>query len=363
VRVLLVTGSFPPMVCGVGDYTRSLARALSDLEGVEVAVLTSAEAGLAGGADRFETFPLLDGWLRSEFPVVRDVVRRWRPDVVHLQYPTQGYRGDLVFRLPLLLWRAGIRVVQTWHEYFARDLRPRWQEVALGLAPGDVVVVRPDYRENMPLWYRALTLHRRFHHVPGAPSIPRVVLGQGERREVHQRYAPQDRSLLAFFGFLYPHKGVDDLLAILDPERHHLVLVGDLQQSDPYQRTLLQRIAAPPLAGHVSPTGFLPPLEAARVLAAADAVVLPFRQGGGAWNSSIQAAMLQGTFVLTTSRERHGYDPVQNVYYARPGDRADLRQALDRHLGSRLPGDVAGGSLPGWQGIARQHLAIYERRR
>ena len=71
------------------------------------------------------------------------------------------------------------------------------------------------------------------------------------------------------------------------------------------------------------------------MLAAADAVVLPFRSGGGSWNSSIKAAAVQGTFVLTTSTERHGLDPDGNVYYARPSDAKDLMEALRRHLGRR----------------------------
>ena len=43
-RVLFVTGEYPPMQGGVGDYTWSLGSALS-ARGVDVHVLTSHEAG------------------------------------------------------------------------------------------------------------------------------------------------------------------------------------------------------------------------------------------------------------------------------------------------------------------------------
>jgi glycosyltransferase involved in cell wall biosynthesis len=139
------------------------------------------------------------------------------------------------------------------------------------------------------------------------------------------------------------------------------VMVGDVKEWDPYQRELLQRLEKEPLAGQVTMTGFLPPEEAARVLAAADAVVLPFRRGGGVWNTSIQAAVLQGSFVLTTSVARHGYDSIQNVYYAHPGDTEDLKQALEIYLGHRNPRAERENLPPTWPEIAERHLSFYTR--
>ena len=43
-RILLLTGEYPPMQGGVGDYTWALGTALGDL-GVDVHILTSREAG------------------------------------------------------------------------------------------------------------------------------------------------------------------------------------------------------------------------------------------------------------------------------------------------------------------------------
>ncbi|HEX9242993.1 MAG TPA: glycosyltransferase [Anaeromyxobacter sp.] len=361
-KILLVVGSFPPMLCGVGDYTRSLARALTTIPGVHVAVLTSAEAEGGGRAgEPFEVFPAVRRWELSEIAAVRRVIREWQPDVIHVQYPSRGYSGPLSWLLPMLLLAERPPVVQTWHEYVPGARTALWH-LAIGVAPGDVVVVRPEFRERMPWWYRALTGRREFHLVPNAPTLPRVELSDAERAEIRGRYAPPDRRLLAYFGFLYANKGIDDLLGIVDPERHHLVVVGELQRADPFQVALAERIARPPLAGHVTLAGFLEAPEAARVLAAVDAVVLPFRDGGGEWNTSLKAAAAQGTFVLTTSTRRSGYVAAQHVYYARPGDRGELRAALDRHVGSRIASPAPELAGPSWGEIARAHVAIYERR-
>lgn len=363
VRVLLITGSFPPMACGVGDYSQWLAEALSECAGTQVAVLTSAEGGAAGTKTPYQVFPLLQNWQREEAAAVTDLVRRWHPDVVHIQYPTLGYRGDLPARLPGLLSPLGVRVVQTWHEpfplYFPVRVGLMTRILHMGLPPGDVIVVRPEYARKMRPWYRMVTARKRLHFIPNAPTVPKASLTDAERADIRSQYAKPGKALIAFFGFFFEHKGIDELLQIIDPEAHHLVMVGEVRETDPYQNALVGRIRAPPLAGHVSMTGFVPPAEVARILAAADAVVLPFRSGGGSWNTSLKAAILQGTVVITTSTTRHGLDANANVYYARPKDVADLKEALGAHLGRRNANPSPEAAGPSWEEIARRHLEVY----
>jgi glycosyltransferase involved in cell wall biosynthesis len=358
-RVLLITGSFPPMTCGVGDYTHALAGALAGRPGVEVGVLTSAEAGPTG-SEKYPVFPAVRDWKRADFAEVKAVVGSFKPDVVHLQYPTAGYRNTLAWQLPIRLSALGLPVVQTWPEYFPRELRLALPHIIMGLPPGDLIVVRPGYEREMSWWSRLLMAHKRMHLISNAPTIPKVVLTDVERAAVRERFGAGGKALLAFFGFLFENKGIDDVLRIMDPQRHHLVLVGDVKEWDPYQRDLLHRVRQPPLAGSVTVTGFVPAGEAATVLAAADAVVLTFREGGGSWNTTIKAAALQGTFVLTTSRERHGFDADANIYYARPGDTEDMKQALALHLGRRNPNPSPEAAGPSWQQIAERHIAIYQ---
>jgi glycosyltransferase involved in cell wall biosynthesis len=356
------------MTCGVGDYTHALAGALAARADVDVGVLTSTAAE-RGPRDEVQVFPVMRDWKPSELPEAREVIRAWKPDVVHIQYPTRGYHGSLPHRLPLLLRMSGIPVVQTWHEYVPRtgtlwDLSyARWRDLPGMIFGRDVIVVRPGFREHMPSWVRALTSRKRFHLIPNGSTVPRVALGDEERAAIRERWGARGKALLAFFGMCYEHKGIDDLLTAIDPSRHHLVIVGGTDESDPYQSALLARVREPPLRGYVTVAGFLPPVEAARVLGAADAVVLPFRRGGGDWNTSMKAAALQGTFVLTTSTTTHGYDDTANVYWARPSDPADLSLALSQFVGRRSAATSPNVTGPGWDEIAHQHVAVYASQR
>lgn len=359
-RILLITGSFPPMMCGIGDYTSCLAEALAKQPGTTVAVLTSRDAGSAASfVDPVTIVPLVRNWDLSEaLPVVR-FIRQWRPDIVHMQYPTQGYGdGRLPHVLPGLAFLSCAKVVQTWHEYLTSSNTGKGQLPNV-LVPGGFIAVRPQFKEYMPPLYRRLILHKHFRFIPNASALPHVTLSPDERRTVHDQYTPDAKAMIAFFGFIYPHKGVEQLFDIADPSMHHLVLIGAYHEGDPYHEELRKRIESGPWSGNVTITGFLSSSDAARALAAADAVVLPFRNGGGIWNTSLHGAALQGTIVITTSTDRLGYDARENIYYARPGDVNDMRQALHRYLGRRnTESNIR--RLATWESIATEHLSLYE---
>jgi len=360
-RILLVAGSYPPMKCGVGDYTAALADGLVSL-GHQVAVITSTAASERPSQESARVFATISSWQRSEFAEFKRVVGEWKPDIIHLQLPTLGYgAGDLPWRLSYLAHALPVPLVQTWHELPAARIDRRKAEWAMALSRGDVIVVRPAFREQLPRWFRWASAHKKYEYVPNASTIPRVQLSDAQRRDLRARFGAENRRLVAFFGFLYEHKGIDDLLQLLTAQRDRLVLIGEVKQWDPYQVELVKRMAQPPYSEFVHLTGYLPGEDAGAILAAADAIAMPYRQGGGSWNTSLHAAVMQGSFVLTTSYEQHGYDAALNVYFARPGDVEDLRAGLDAHAGKRNTHPDAARQPPTWQEVAERHVEFYRR--
>jgi glycosyltransferase involved in cell wall biosynthesis len=186
-----------------------------------------------------------------------------------------------------------------------------------------------------------------------------IRLSDAERSALRLRLSPASSRLVVFFGFAHAAKRIELLFKIADPERDRLVLICDLNSADAYQASILRSINRAPWAGNVNVTGFLPSGEVARILAAADAVVLPFQNGGGLWNTSIRAAIAQGTFVLTTSYERHGYDSSENVYYARPEDVPEMREALRTFIGNRNSETVKDPRSE-WDSIASEHVSLFK---
>ena len=355
-RILFITGSFPPMRCGVGAYTERVAEALGRLPDTKIAVLTDVRAAVERDLG-FEVFPIVHEWEISALPRIIKIIRRWKPDVVHIQYPTQGY-GDtwLPWFLPVILLFMNVAIAQTWHEDFPMG---RWHNLPNAIVPGGLVVVRPNYIASMPAWSRWLIRNKCFDFIPNASTIPKIKLSDAERSVLHKRFASPANSVVAFFGFVYPHKDVELLFDILDPARHHLILICDLDNRNPYHNKILCRMEQGEWAGKVTVTGFLPAEDVGRILAMADAVALPFRNGGGRWNTSVHSALVQGTFVLTTSYEQHGYFPSENIYYSRPGDVADMRQGLRLYLGHRN-NEAAMVQYMTWESIADRHKTLYQ---
>lgn len=360
-KVLLVSGAFPPMRCGVGDYTQRLATALAGQSGVKVAVVTNRQPEGPSSDGSVEVHREMDGWRLRDLRPFWDVAQAFQPHVVHLQYPTQGYGTVTGLSVLPLAARALLRlpVVETFHEYVPYGFSPNVACMyAMTLAAGALVVVRPGYRERMPKPMSLLLGARPFRFIPNASALPAVSLTASEREAIRQSIGSAGRQIVAHFGFAYPHKGVERLFEIADPDRHHLLVIGDLSRADPYHARLLERAEAPTWKGRVTITGFVDPRRAAQLLAASDAAVFPFLEGGGIWNSSLHAAMDQGTLVVTTSSERRGYDAAGNVYHAAPDGIDDMRTGLLAHIGNRRPPAIAGAEAE-WTCIAEEHQALY----
>ena len=288
-RVLLVSGTYPPDHCGVGDYTGCLAEHLATDGQMEVAVLTGNPAA-KNTNDKITLVLGTDGVIR-----LRDVwkaVRTFSPDLVHIQYPTMRVISrwipifiKCVLRLP---------VVQTWHEHYRECGQLSWMNV---LCLDGLIYVREDVPNKLPRW-----LGRRLNTVivrliPNGRTIP-VVRITTEEREARKTTIGGGRPIVAYFGFAYQNKGVDLLFKIADPTVHHLLLICELNPNNSYQKGLLKLANDDPWRRHSTVTGYVTAEEAGTLLAIADAVVFPFPGGIGNWNTSVKAAIATGVLVV-----------------------------------------------------------------
>jgi glycosyltransferase involved in cell wall biosynthesis len=299
----------------------------------------------------------MDRWALTEAKTLFESVGRFAPDILHIQYPTQGYRsGRLPMLIPLLAAAMGVRVVRTWHE-IPTLIAPSFALEAI--APGPFISVRPGYRKMLHPLMRRLIRNKQGGFVAGASSIPRSLASNEQRHQLRNRLLNGKDRLIVFFGFLYPFKGAEYLFEIADPVTDQIVIAGEGGVDDSYSK-LIQRLANDtPWRGSVAMTGFLSDHDTADLLAAADAVVLPFRNGGGIWNSSISAAVRQGTPVVATSKDAPGLDSKRNLYFAPLDDIADMKAALNRMAGRRRAFDPE-IDRDEWRDIAERHIAIYQ---
>lgn len=342
------------MKCGVGDYTAILAERLSALPGMEIGVLTGSKAADRAGVHLIR--PTSDwGW--GDLHQILTGVKKFHPDLVHIQYPTLGYGvSKLPVMLPCFIRRMGYPVVQTWHEVIrgARCLR----YLPAALCNNAVTVIEENYESLTQAWFWRLAKRSRLVRIPIGSNIPPSGLSDEARIQLRSELICGQERLIAFFGFVHPAKGAEQLFAVADPNRDHLLLICELNQHDPEHAAMLQLASQPAWRGRVTITGYQDAKNAARLLAASDAALFPFVEGVTPRNASVMAAAMQGTFVVTTSTSRKGYDERQHIWYVAPGDVASINEALNRYSGRRsCTPSTAGGD---WEEVVAAHVKLYQ---
>jgi glycosyltransferase involved in cell wall biosynthesis len=379
----LVTGEFPPMQGGVGDYTYELACALAAL-GVEVHVITDAYCQPLH-ASRFTLHAIIHRWSFPALFKIRSLVHSLGLELLNIQYQAVAYGMTLpIHFLPSVV---GLRSVVGFHDLRVPYLFPkagRLRKAAvmhLARSADGVIVTDPaDEIElsKIPVRGRRRGIKRLAQIPIGsniAPQPPPDYDRAGWRAQMG--VAPHD-FLLGYFGFLNESKGGDTLisaLAILADRkaRAKLVLIGGRTgSSDPanaaFDAKVEKMIDRYDLARRVIRTGFVDSTEVSAHLLACDAVVLPYRDGVSFRRGSFMAALAHGCPVITTEPKyllpelRDG----ENVRLVPPEDAPAIVLAVSQllnapELRARLgQGARALSEQFTWDKIAARTLAFFE---
>ncbi|HET9223661.1 MAG TPA: glycosyltransferase family 4 protein [Roseiflexaceae bacterium] len=423
-RIALLSGEYPPMPGGVGDYTRRLGQALV-ARGHQVLVFTIYDL----------QFTIYD--LRHQDDThISEIVNRksdwgwrcWReviaaleathPEVLHLQYQTSAYAMHPAINL--LPWRLrGLpnrpRVAVTAHDLLLPYLLPkagplrRWVTRRL-LADADAAVVTNEgdliEASRFELRDRRLGADTQpptripppLALIPIGSNIP-VAPPPGYERAAWRAglgVAP-DQTLIAFFGLISHSKGLHVLLDALArlPASFRLIVVGG-EATQPMDRAyaakIRRQIEERGLRDRTIMTGHCAEEHVSAHLLAADLAALPFADGASFRRGSLLAALAHGLPVITTTDDRRPtaeQEPRIEAQEPRPIAALHMRQieqladdknvllvapenpALLAATIERLAGDTAlrarlgesGRELAAqfsWERIAEQHEALYQ---
>ena len=354
---MFIVGTLPPGKCGIGDYTHQLARATA-LENREPAFALSVALQVQCTTfSEEDTYATDSNTFKSSVIGLLHYLKLHKPDVVHIQFPSQGfYRRILPSLLPLICTLVGKRVVVTHHEIYQR---PGWHRGLIqSIGSRGSVFVRPNFIEQCPEIIRRILAKKPWSLIPNASPIPPSKLSASGRQHLRDELSKGRQRLLVFFGFVYPSKGVALLFDMANPRTDRILIAGDCPNED-YRSEVIRHAESKGWSpSDYEFAGYLDEERSSDLLAAADAVVLPFLEGGGEWNTSIHGAVCQGTLVITTSGTKTGFDPVTNVAYRAPGDVSGMKDDLDRLCGHRI---AARSPQAEWRGIASRHLELYAR--
>lgn len=377
-RVLLISGEYPPMEGGVADFTRILAEALA-VQGAQVHVLTARRAAPAP-SDKVICHPIMDSWdWRAMRAAIRHIRETIQPDVINIQYQTAAYgMHPAINLLPWLL--RDTPCVVTFHDLRTPYLFPKAgavrQSANLALARGCHAVIVTNRQD-----YQQMTHYRwipRLEMIPIGSNIPAALPDDYDRaRQRAQMGIPEDAIVLCYFGFLNASKGGEELVEALAHLRQagcdaYLLMVGEtVGASDPTNVAYLERVKGlireRGLEERVRWTGYLPAAGVSASLDSADICVLPYRDGASFRRGSFMAALAHGLPIVTTEPQvlipelRHG----ENVLLTPPRNPLALGRALvqlwqDPALRARLGQGAQELSRSfGWEHIAARTLEVF----
>ncbi len=318
-RILLISGEFPPMQGGVGDYTREMARAFVEL-GHRVWVL--APRSCAQDDDQFPStpwhvLPLIRDWNWGCWVPIIDRIRQIEPDVVDIQYQAAAYhmRNPAINLLPWRLKRLDPRprVIVTYHDLLPPYLFPKagpvrhWAVRALARHSDAAIVTNAEDWALAQAW--PFTHRGNLFQIPIGSNIA-VDPPAGFDRAAWRAslgYA-QDDFVWAYFGFLSASKGGEILIRALAQagSRVQLLMIGGrVGSSDPTNRAYAEHIEGLidelGLQERVRQTGYLSTREVSAALLGADVLVLPYRDGISFRRGSLHAALAHGCAIVSTT--------------------------------------------------------------
>lgn len=369
-KIGLISGEFPPMPGGVGDFTRILAENMRE-QGHSVFVLSRA-----GSANARLPVSTVAGWGAGCLPQMRRWARRCGVDLVNLQFQTAAYdMSPFIHFTPEII---GAPVITTFHDLRYPYLFPKagplrdWIVMRLARASRGVIATNREDEQRL----RSAS-HRQM--IPIGSSIKRRTLSASERVDRRQRLGAADGLLLGHFGFVRPIKGVDYLIEALARLRNsgrnvRLVFIGarsnmaDGGADSGYLLALDERIRRLNLEDAVHWTGFLPDDDVSAWLSAVDIVVLPYVDGASFRRSSLIAALHQGCAIITTepALAEPAFAHGNNLWLVPPRSSESIENAVLQLLSEpqRLDALRAGAERLSqtfdWQRITRNTIAFFQ---
>jgi len=376
--VLMATGEYPPMLGGIGDYTRLVSNALCR-QGIDVRLFvpygSTVEGTLAPFAGMFSK------WSWGTLHALHECLVTTQASWLHVQHNASMYGSSLAsYYFPRYLrWRGwNGRVAVTFHDINLPALLPRGGRIWAGMAHrwvlGDLarhadvsIAADPSDAESLA------ALGARVCHVPIGSNMHSFLRGVGIGESIREKHGVSPSATLV--GHFGTPLGLEVMMeALQNLPDVTLLLIG--KQPDMGNRSNIEKLTSRVhdsivkfgVGDRLRWTGHLPEAEVIDAMAACDMIVLPYPAGASMRHGGLMAALTQGKAVITTAPSRPMLGLVDGVSHAEvpAGDATSLAMTIRRlATDAAWRRDLENGAkrvaaeFYSWPAIAARHEMIY----
>lgn len=331
-NVVLITGSYPPDYCGVGDYSSKLFNNLEVLNQCNVELFYRSKWGI-----------------KYFFNYLKELTAK-KASIFHLQYPTEGYGYSMVPLMLIICLRLyGKITIVTIHELSSRNKAAYIYTQLMLLFSSKVIVsnVLECKHANRFVFKR-----NKVFIIPIASNIKKSNLSE-------TNFSNRDVDL-AYFGHIRPIKGIEGFITAIEllGKNHKVQLIG---QSLPKYNDFFETIARKAQSLKIEMIIDKEEHIVSDLLSNIKIVYLPFPDGVSNRRGTLLASIQNGCVVISKKSNIQEFNDFfeKYIYLVDTDDEAVvlIQKLLKYEL---LPKDTTHAKqLFTWDNVVSKHLEIY----
>lgn len=267
--ILIITGSYPPDICGVGDYTYKLKMADQD--------------------DQIHIYYSNKWSITSLYHHIREICKR-KIDIINMQYPTQGYGWSIVPHLLCIYFSifTSKKFSVTIHEQSQLSLKARIAQFFIILFANKIIFTNEFERlyaiKRYPGIKQRSQVIKIFSNISSASVINKI-----EDREYD----------IVNFGHIRPRKGLEKFIAEMSKisKNYNIVIAGQIPFG--YEE-YFDKIKDNALRNNIKILTNLKDCDVSYLLNNTKLVYLPFPDGASERRGSLLASLANGAVVVSS---------------------------------------------------------------
>lgn len=329
-KILLITGSFPPNYCGVGDYTAKILGCLQQSEEFEVNLFHRSN------------------WELNNFWKYLKSLYAEKANVYHFQYPTEGY-GYSFLPLFLIIGLFLRKTTITIHEISSRNsLAYIYTQILIFFASKVVVSNSLEYKHAT----RFVLNKKKIVIIPIGSNI--------EKSDLNINF--QDRNIdLAYFGHIRPIKGIESFLETVSALNYKFktIIVGQVLEK---YLSFFESIKSQCQKLDLQLILNKDEKEVASILSNVKILYLPFPDGISNRRGTLLAAIENGCTVVSTKSPITEFNSFFDKYcYLVESNEEAVTVIENLLLLKTFPKDLTDIKYEfSWEKIVDEHLQLYK---